>query len=191
MYDDSADLNDALKDTYVRILKNLPGLAREVLFMPWSCRIAFRVWKDAAGINDDESPVVTSAGTYSLTQILHLPVTESQILIMHFYQKIEIRDIAAIMNFDSSLVRQAIRSAYKHLRHSSGGDLTDVKYEENAGSKYRPQPGLSENAVVPAAILKKVFDECGRRMVKSSRKFSLSRKCLRRSPRMRIRNRVR
>ncbi|MBE6016410.1 MAG: hypothetical protein E7233_02215 [Lachnospiraceae bacterium] len=43
MYDDSSDLNEALKETYVRILKNMPGLARKVLFMPWSCRIAFRI----------------------------------------------------------------------------------------------------------------------------------------------------
>ena len=163
MYEDSSERDDALKETYVRILKGLSGLAREVLFMPWSCRIAFRVWKDEKGINDDETPVVTPAGTYSLTQILRLPVTESQILIMHYYQKIDIREIAAIMNFDRSLVKQAVRSAFRHLKHTEGDDPADVRFEEKERASFRSHAEPSGTDVIPAEVLEHIFDECGRK----------------------------
>ena len=76
---------DALQETYILALKNLIKLKDPTLVISW------------------------------LNQILKLPFTESQVIIMKYYQDLKLNEIAQLMDISRSSVKRYLASGREHL----------------------------------------------------------------------------
>lgn len=114
---------DALRDTYIFALKNISALADVNLFLSWLGQIMLRTClnlqaarEPSAKTRNPEDTVVQIEGQdFILRQILSLPFTESQVLILKYYSKLKIREIARLMNMKSSQVKHYADSGSKKL----------------------------------------------------------------------------
>ncbi len=108
---------EALKEVYVQMIHNIRSLQSPALFTAWLSSLTFRAclekMEDAAG---EDTPVQAGGGTWTLRQILNLPLTESQVTLMRYYQKLKTQYIADLLNMSGSSVRRYLRSAQEHLK---------------------------------------------------------------------------
>ena len=127
---------DALQESFVRVLKNIRKLQNPSLFIAWLNQINFHVCYDiqkermkyGAGAGTEElERIPAEKGTpeeiieidmkrYIMRQIDSLPVTESQVIIMKYYQDMSLDEIANMLNISRSTVKRYLKSAKKHLR---------------------------------------------------------------------------
>ncbi len=107
---------EALKEVYVQMIHNIRSLQSPVLFTAWLSGLTFRACLDKAQDSAEDTPVETGAGTCTLRQILNLPLTESQVMLMRYYQKLKMKYIADLLNMNGSSVRRYLRSAQEHLK---------------------------------------------------------------------------
>lgn len=119
-YLDSADLaKEALRKIYTRALKEIQSLQTPQLFMAWLNRISFQVCFEMQNLSDssENEKVMLKIGVsrFSLNQIMHLPMTESQVLIQHYYQKLPTREIARNLDITPASVKRYLRSGKFHL----------------------------------------------------------------------------
>lgn len=128
---------DALQETFVRALKNLRQLQSPELFIAWLSQISFHVCRDMkkdqthAGLRmqaeevlgtkagpdapEEEETVRIGGRSYPLQQIESLPLTESQVMLMRYYQDMKPGEVADMLNISRSMVRRYLKSAEKHL----------------------------------------------------------------------------
>ena len=167
MLGSSEAAEEMLKQLYVRIYRGLPSLAKPDLYMPWSCRLAFRCCHDEDSSHEDsthESSIDTPAGTSTLSQLMALPVSESQTAIMYYAQRIPLRDIAAILNLDTSAVKRCLRSALAHLARGMSGRRAEYKNDRVEKSQAgTPVEKVTLGETVPARLLEYVFETCDAR----------------------------
>ena len=130
---------DALQETYTLALKNLSALRDTKTFVSWLSQINFRVCYNMAdrqtryngemesfanGEADEiafygESPeaktVKVDEQEYILQQIMALPASESQVILLHYYKNIKLDDIAFMMEISKSSVKRYLASGKKRL----------------------------------------------------------------------------
>lgn len=136
---------DALQETYILALKHLADLKDPTLVISWLNQINFRICYnlhrkqlrysselgsngDAVLDNDPNEPVsreyqnspefsVIQVETkeYLMSQILKLPFTESQIILMKYYQNLKLDEIAQLMDISRSSVKRYLSSGKKRL----------------------------------------------------------------------------
>lgn len=129
---------DALQETYIRALKNLGSLEDPKLFISWLNQINLHVCYSmkekknrssaelenyAAGMADDvasdDSPenhvVKIDDSKYIFNEILALPGSESNAIILHYYKNLPIKEIAYIMDVSKSTVKRYLDSGRKRL----------------------------------------------------------------------------
>lgn len=130
---------DALQETYVTALKNLFALKDGKLFVSWLNQINFRICynlshkqrkyqqemsqgdadaaiEPAAREPGPEEVVIDSDNKkYLLQQVMALPYSESQVIMLHYYTKLKIEDIAYIMDVSKSTVKRYLDSGKKRL----------------------------------------------------------------------------
>ena len=129
---------DALQETFVRVLRNIRKLQNPDLFIAWLNRINFRVCYDISrsrskdnnviynevplkmqhsevGLAEDEVLKIDQR-EYILKQIKSLPLTESQVIIMKYYQEMKLDEIAEAMNISRSTVKRYLKSGKNHLK---------------------------------------------------------------------------
>lgn len=131
---------DALQETYILALKNLSKLKDPTLVVAWLNQINFRVCHNLQKkqrIYDDEISNYDSAATddshfvasndpeaevieidsqkYIMNQILKLPFTEAQIIILKYYRNMKHDDIARLLEISRSSVKRYLSKGKKHL----------------------------------------------------------------------------
>ena len=142
LLEDANAAKQALVDVFVHALNNLSGLSNPNLFMIWLSRISRRYVKEHVG----NMPALQSE--YSKTQLLHLPMAESQIFLMRYEQKMPIPDIAEIMNVGNATIRRFLKLGKKHLKpDEADGEAKDAFAEALAGIKEKSQekPGTDQH----------------------------------------------
>ena len=129
---------DALQETYIRALRNIRKLQNPDLFIAWLNRINFRTCYDMKKAQHSElmdiyneehlavqhSPhgrveeevLKIDSREYIIRQVMNLPLTESQVILMKYYQEMKLDEIAQIMNTSRSSVKRYLRSGRNHLK---------------------------------------------------------------------------
>lgn len=128
---------DALQETFINALRNITGLQNPQLFVAWLNRINFRVCYDLAksldksrtdaydeekaaetraegGYPEDELVDIDSR-KYILRQVMNLPLTESQVILMKYYQNMNNNDIAEALDISRSTVKRYLKSGKERL----------------------------------------------------------------------------
>ena len=132
---------DALQETYVAALKNLASLQDPKLFISWLNQINFRVcyamaarqarynaeMERFANVSEtspdpargpEEQAVRIDSSEYLMQQVMALPCTESQVILMHYFNNLKIEDIAYIMEISKSTVKRYLASGKARLAKS-------------------------------------------------------------------------
>lgn len=129
---------DALQETFVQALRNIRRLRDPNLFIAWLNRINFRTCYDMKKAQHSElmdiyneehlavqhSPhgrveeevLKIDSSEYIVRQVMNLPLTESQVILMKYYQEMKLDEIAEIMNTSRSSVKRYLRSGRNHLK---------------------------------------------------------------------------
>ncbi|MDO4869300.1 MAG: RNA polymerase sigma factor [Bacillota bacterium] len=128
---------DALQETFIHALRNITKLQNPQLFIAWLNRINFRTCYDLAkslhkdkldeyssekieDIRDDnghpeDEIVEVDSKKYIMGQVMNLPLTESQVILMKYYQNMTNDDIAEAMNISRSTVKRCLKSGRERL----------------------------------------------------------------------------
>lgn len=136
---------DALQETYILALTHLSKLNNPSLVISWLNQINFRVCHAlskkqklyhgeltstdgdidnlVAGedtpddSNNPEATVVRiDSEEYLMNQILNLPFTESQVILLKYYSNMKHDEIAELMDISRSSVKRYLNSGREHLR---------------------------------------------------------------------------
>ncbi len=110
LLEDANAAKNALADVFAHALKNLSTLGNPNLFLIWLSRISMRYVSEHAGLEEHED------STYTKSQMMHLPMAESQVFLMRYEQKMPIPDIAEIMNVGNATIRRFLKLGKKHLK---------------------------------------------------------------------------
>lgn len=133
---------DALQETYITALKNLHKLKDSMLFISWLNQIHFRVCfnihktqkryseelsdytsnnihgKPASSYTPEEEIVHVDEQKYIMEKVLALPSTESQIILMKYYQNMKLTEIADILEMSVSSVKRHLVKGRENLSKS-------------------------------------------------------------------------
>lgn len=130
------DAQDAVQDTYIIVLRKIRMLKDPQLFVSWLNQIAFRVCfgiqkkkNEAEQVNSDqpihelvstaeqpeEMAVRIGDKNFIIRQIMSLPFSESRVLILHYYDKMKIGDIARLLDVSRSSVKRYLASGREKL----------------------------------------------------------------------------
>lgn len=144
---------EILPYVFIAVMKELPSLARDDLFMPWISRISARTFMEREQI---------AVASSILSQVLNLPLVESQILLMTEVQGLGLSETADLLNVGTSAIRRFVRIGRRHLnRNSRAGEQKEVRNSSASGGKaFTPPADLTTNET--SEILDKVFVTCGK-----------------------------
>lgn len=131
---------DALQETYILALKNLSKVKDPTLVLAWLNQINFRVCYNlhkkqerydmemtdynneaiasllpATSNNPEDEAIKIDSREYIMNQILRLPFTEAQVIILKYYQNMKHDEIAQLMDISRSSVKRYLISGRKHL----------------------------------------------------------------------------
>ncbi len=134
---------DALQETYILALKNLSKLKDPSLVIAWLNQINFRVCYNlrkkqqrynmemndydnisaegskaslsSAASNPEDEVILIDSNEYIMNQILKLPFTEAQVIILKYYQNMKHEDIARLMDMSRSSVKRYLTSGRDRL----------------------------------------------------------------------------
>lgn len=112
---DEALAKKALKETYIRALKEINKLGQPELVISWLYHLNFEVCME---LDPEESgqELFIDGKKYTLNQLSkNLPMTESQVLIMHYFQKYSKRKIKELLGLDRYTYRESYRVGKVHL----------------------------------------------------------------------------
>ena len=130
---------DALQETYIMAYKSIYTLNDDTLAMAWIKQICFHVcynmhkkqerYDGELTSFDEDTPEsnIPAASTpekevievdsrqYLMNQVLNLPFSESQVIIMKYYQGRQLDEIAELMDMSRSTVKRYLRSGKERL----------------------------------------------------------------------------
>lgn len=117
----------ALRNTYLTALKNIAALHDANLFLSWLSQINFRTCLEmqkqpaqiSENLNPEEYTIQIDGRTFIIRQIMNLPFTESQVIILRYYNKLKIRDIARLMDLRCGSVRRHLANGCRKLKQLS------------------------------------------------------------------------
>lgn len=133
---------DALQETFILALKNINTLKDPLLFVSWLNQICFRVCfnmqrkqhrhpeeplqLDAASAQSNVSSTHTpeeqfiriEQDQFIIQQVMALPPTESQAIVLRYYNDMKIDDVAHLMNVSKSTAKRYINNGLQHLRQT-------------------------------------------------------------------------
>lgn len=123
---------DALQETYITALKNLHKLKDSTLFVSWINQINFRTCfnihrkqerydaelseydsdelrqKTMSSYLPEDEMIRVDQQEYILKKVLELPPTESQIILMKYYQNMTFEEIAKILDISVSTAKRQL-----------------------------------------------------------------------------------
>lgn len=145
-----------MPEVFSAVYRGLPSLAKTDLFMPWICHLSALIYMEREGVG-----AVAESG-YDLSQLLNLPVAESQVMLMSFVQGFSDAEIAGLMNVGRSTISRFIRMSRRHLTRNSaasGAARPAGKPAAKKGTAGTTVAGLTTHET--SEILDKVFGACG------------------------------
>lgn len=113
---------DALQQIYIRALQEIHILNDPNLFLSQLNQIGYRVCfnllkKQSDSSSDPENEIVTIDGNaYTVRRIMNLPFTESQVLLMKYYDHMKNGNIARLLNISRSSVRRYLNRGRRRLK---------------------------------------------------------------------------
>ena len=129
---------DAVQETYIKALQHLNQVHDPMLVVAWLNQINMRVcnrmlhqserlqvteddlMEGYMGDTGDDGPenqvVRIDYNEYLMKQVMQLPFTESQTLLLRYYHDMQIREIADTLGVSTSTVKRNIRSGIAHLK---------------------------------------------------------------------------
>jgi RNA polymerase sigma-70 factor (ECF subfamily) len=135
---DESLAQDALQETFVRVLKNINTLRDPYLFAAWLNRVNFRVCYDiqrkrGSQLLDEvdfqelelfqsedgqpEDDVIRRDNKeYIMRQIMNLPLAESQAVLLKFFHNMTLDEIAEMLNVSRSSVKRYLKSGKERLQ---------------------------------------------------------------------------
>lgn len=134
---------DKLRQVYTDVMRQLSSLGDPGSFTAWVSRMSANAFMASTG------KINASHGPYTLTQLLNLPLTEAQIMLMRSEQQLSEAEIAAILSMSRSSVRKFIKSAARRL---GGGHAS--------GSRKRVKVAPLTTGET-SEILDSIFESCG------------------------------
>lgn len=116
----------AVQETYIKAFRGIATLRDPKLFTAWLNQINFRVCfglengrdieHDSIRKDGPENEIINIGGTeFIIRQVLSLPFTEAQSVILYYYNDMSIAEIAKLMDMRRKAVRHAIASGEKRL----------------------------------------------------------------------------
>ncbi|MBR2053397.1 MAG: hypothetical protein IJ968_00715 [Clostridia bacterium] len=122
---------EALQETYIQALQNLSRVNDNGLVISWLTQISFRAClklkqkHDPSLPSDPERITVSIAGKpYTLHQLLNLPFTEGQVLLLRWFCGLKSMKIASLMELKASEVKDYMKSGIRRLpQFATGGDV--------------------------------------------------------------------
>lgn len=133
---------DALQETYITALKNLHKLKDSMLFVSWLNQINFRICfnmhkkqhryaeelsdyinshmaaKPSLAYTPEEEIVHVDEQEYIMKKILGLPFTESQVILMKYYENMKLEEIASVLEISTSSVKRHLAKGREKLGKS-------------------------------------------------------------------------
>ena len=129
---------DALQETFIQVLRNIRKLQDPTLFIAWLNRINFHVCYDMQkqgnryvldeaalreleirhsdlGVPENEI-IQEDTSNFIMKQIQNLPLTESQSILMKYYQNLTLDEIADNLNVSRSTVKRYLRTGKDRLK---------------------------------------------------------------------------
>ncbi len=113
---------EALQETYVQALKNMSLLQDMGLIVNWLTQLNLRICLKLKQKHDPTMPenpesiaVSVSGKNYTLHQLMNLPFTESQVLILKSYCGMRPRQIAMLTEMSTREVKEYMQSGLKRL----------------------------------------------------------------------------
>lgn len=132
---------DALQETYILALKNLSKLKDPSLVLAWLNQINFRIcynihkkqqrYNNEISRFDDEmfetlyysehnnperEAIQVDSQEYIMNQVMKLPFTEAQVIILKYYQNMKHDEIAQLMDISRSSVKRYLISGRERLK---------------------------------------------------------------------------
>ena len=131
---------DALQETYILALKHIGSLKDPKLFVSWLNQINFRVcfkmhqkqqkfnaeltefennsevYRDRTEENPEQQVVKVDQEEYIIRQVMSLPFSESQAILLRYYNNMRIDEIAKLLDCCRSSVKRYIRNGQDRLR---------------------------------------------------------------------------
>ena len=127
---------DALQETYILALKNLTTLRDPQVFISWlnqiNLRVCFRIHRQEKrqdpqllyyelmhqrSTHDPEDRAVKQDSEDQLVrEVLKLPFSESQAVILRYFRSMKLEEVADMMNISLSSVKRYLESAKQKLR---------------------------------------------------------------------------
>lgn len=144
------DQEQILTQIWIRIREQLETLGNPELFMPWSIRICRRCLMEkehrysALQAEQDEGAVLMQM----------LPVSESEIMIMHYGQGLSFREIGNILNLGTDAVRRVLKNGSRRLKSAD----PDWKEKQPKAEKNR---SVRIGDISAPQILEQVFEYTG------------------------------
>ena len=119
---------EALQDAYIQAMKNLSRLREPALVIVWlnqiTLRACFRIQHRSAALAGEGAPEARSltidGRTYSVRQVMTLPFSEAQTLLLKQLCGMRTGAIAALLEIRRSEVRRYTESGCRRLRGLSG-----------------------------------------------------------------------
>ena len=128
---------DALQETYILALKNLTTLRDPQVFVSWlnqiNMRVCFRIHRQEKRQDLQQlyyellrQPDTSDPQDHALKrdqedrlvrEVLKLPFSESQAVILRYFRNMKLRDVADLMGISLSSVKRYLESAKTKLRH--------------------------------------------------------------------------
>ncbi len=131
---------DALQDTYILALKNIGSIKDPKLFVSWLNQISFRVcfklhekqkkfnselsefennsqvYSDSSEESPERQVIRVDQQEYILRQVMSLPFSESQAILLRYYNNMKIDEIAKFLDCSRSTVKRYIRNGQDRLK---------------------------------------------------------------------------
>lgn len=132
---------DAIQETYILALKNISTLRDPMVFVSWlnqiNMRVCFEMYRrehrqmqgmelyeqlHREALGEEDSPesrmMLADEQEYLIKQVLALPFSESQAIVLRYFRNMKIQDIARMMQISQSSVKRYIKNGQKLLAQS-------------------------------------------------------------------------
>ena len=133
---DERTAQESLQEIYVCALRELTKLRSGMMVLSWLNQISFRVClrqqaereryarsrrgEKTEFVSPEALTVRVGAQEFSIHQVLGLPFTEAQVLLLRYYCRMKPREIAALLGVRRFSVRRYADSALRRLRRAPG-----------------------------------------------------------------------
>ena len=161
-----------LTDVFVQVSDQLVTLSNAGLLMPWISRISWRCAEERITSDESRNSDAGSAGNltqnesgteFALSQILNLPLGESQIMLMHEVQGLAIPETSEILNIGNGTVRKFLKLSRKHMQGGAEtAASTALRHEQGSRGQQTRNGTVKLSSSDAVKILEEIYERTDR-----------------------------